>query len=187
MRILRKIEKSAEEVAAERGRASDRLAQAKDDDLTFQERAQAKRDEFRIQTTRAELEAKAEGKSADELRNIRQQALAKDDEKEDEKSEEEQEEEEDEDPDWDEEDSDGDWDESVSLSRRSIASNNTHPASSTLSATWRDTPPSLRITITGRRMGWRRRGVRRGRLRRFGDVGEPARGTGSGQQQRRQA
>jgi len=111
-RILRKIEKSAEEVAAERGRASDRLAQAKDDDLSFQERAQAKRDEYRIQTTRAELEAKAEGKRADELREIREQALSKVDDKEDDKNEAEEEEEEEEEPDWDEEDSDEDWDES---------------------------------------------------------------------------
>ena len=117
-RILRKIEKSAEEVAAERGRASDRLAQAKDDDISFQERAQAKRDEYRIQTTRAEIDAKADGKSADELREIREQALSKVDDKEDEKSEAEAEEKEEEEPDWDEEDSDEDWDESVSLSRQ---------------------------------------------------------------------
>lgn len=122
-RILRKIEKSADEVAAARASAApaDRPVQAKDDDLSFQERAQAKRDEFRIQTTYAEVQAKAEGKSADEVREARENALmakgsdgAHGRENDDKTEDREDDEEEEEEPNWDEEDSEEDWDEDES-------------------------------------------------------------------------
>ena len=62
-----------------------------------------------------EVQAKAEGKSADEVREARENALmaTRGDDKQ-QKGGEDEEEEEEEEPDWDEEDSDEDWDESVS-------------------------------------------------------------------------